>query len=207
MKTCPKCKASKPEGDFGKDRSRKDGLYVYCAACLLAGRRANKVKIAAGNRKYQEANREKIAAYKKKYSRDNRERLTEYMREYGKNNRTTLREYGKIRRAAFSEDHREALNAKTRERAKTNRPYLAAQRARRRATEKLATPAWADSDAIVFMYAKRKELSDAWGITLHVDHIVPLNSDLVCGLHCPDNLQLIEESLNLTKSNKLEQEI
>jgi len=34
-KLCIKCKATKPVGDFGKDRRRTDGLFPYCKRCRL----------------------------------------------------------------------------------------------------------------------------------------------------------------------------
>ncbi len=40
-------------------------------------------------------------------------------------------------------------------------------------------------------------------IDWHIDHMLPLNSKKVCGLHCGDNLQVIPAQMNLEKGNKL----
>jgi hypothetical protein len=65
-----------------------------------------------------------------------------------------------------------------------------------------ATPAWADKAAIASIYSACNKLNKLYGInSYHVDHIVPLNHDLVCGLHTPDNLRVIPADENRAKSN------
>jgi hypothetical protein len=39
-------------------------------------------------------------------------------------------------------------------------------------------------------------------VEYHVDHIVPLTSDLVCGLHCEANLQIAVGKDNIAKNNR-----
>jgi hypothetical protein len=71
---------------------------------------------------------------------------------------------------------------------------------RRRAREVRATPPWVDRAAIRAIYKKAKHLSKSTGEQYVVDHIVPLDGKLVCGLHVPWNLRVIHWLENARKS-------
>ena len=62
--------------------------------------------------------------------------------------------------------------------------------ARRRKT-KVATPAWADLDAIRTRYKERATMERLTGVRHDVDHVIPLCGDNVCGLHVAANLRVI----------------
>ena len=74
--------------------------------------------------------------------------------------------------------------------------------ARRRAAKKNATPQWRNTFFLREAYALAKLRTKMTGITWEVDHIVPLQSDLVCGLHVEHNIQVISKEMNKVKSNK-----
>lgn len=63
MKTCSRCKVSKPRDDFYKNTRYRDGLQSYCKPCSLAVGRESASR-----------NREKMRAKNKKWSEDNPER-------------------------------------------------------------------------------------------------------------------------------------
>ena len=77
-----------------------------------------------------------------------------------------------------------------------------AKSAKRRASKRNAAPAWANKEAIEAIYAKAKQFSELTGEAFHVDHIVPLTSDTVSGLHWEGNLQILSGFDNLSKGNK-----
>ena len=71
----------------------------------------------------------------------------------------------------------------------------------RRKKRNRSMPPWADKGAIRAMYFEARRLTAATGIKHEVDHIIPSNHPLVCGLHVETNLQVITEFENITKSN------
>lgn len=73
---------------------------------------------------------------------------------------------------------------------------------RRQRVKGRATPTWADIDRIREVYMAAQWLTSITGIVHHVDHIVPLTSDLVCGLHVENNLQVLPGPENLRKHNR-----
>jgi hypothetical protein len=70
----------------------------------------------------------------------------------------------------------------------------------KRAKKKGAVPKWADRQKIYEVYKNcpRKK---------RVDHIYPLNGELVSGLHVAENLQYVSQNYNQEKANKFEPEI
>lgn len=88
--------------------------------------------------------------------------------------------------------------------SKNNLHKKRAYRAKRRAFVLLATPAWANQQAIRRIYAEADFLSKATGIKYEVDHIIPLQGKNVCGLHVPNNLQVINMVANRQKAVKYE---
>lgn len=88
-----------------------------------------------------------------------------------------------------------------------NKSKVNAKASKRRALKLKAMPSWLDKeqlDQIQEFY----EISIAFriytGQEYHVDHIIPLKGENVCGLHVPWNLQVITAEENLRKSNKYE---
>ena len=71
---------------------------------------------------------------------------------------------------------------------------------KRRAIKLRAVPVWYGLEKIrvKFMY----HMANLLGLT--IDHTVPLNHPLVCGLHTLANLQLMSGSENSAKCNKFE---
>lgn len=72
---------------------------------------------------------------------------------------------------------------------------------KRRAQKLNAQPSWVDEQAIKAIYEKCYELNRTSNRYV-VDHYYSMLGKTVCGLHVPENLQIISTTENATKGNK-----
>ncbi len=155
------------------------GVCVQCQRDFVAAYRArNKDKV------------EEAAALRKDYHKA-------YAADWYLRNKAIVNARNKAWREMNAE-HNQRINAEWKV---ANRDKVAESRAKRRAAETRAIPAWADFNKISAIYREAAMLRKI-GIDVHVDHIVPLLNDLVCGLHVHDNLRVILASENLSKNNR-----
>lgn len=202
MKTCARCKISKEFSCFGKGKNYKDGMWPYCKQCTneraQAYRESNPEKVKESGRLSRRKNPERIAESKRRYRENNQEKVKKARKlAYDKNRDVELsvaREY-KLR-------NKDELAKKAAKRLKDNPHLNRFFRSQRRAAEKNAKPLWHDSKAVKALHIEAVRRKQETGEEWHVDHIVPLTSDLVCGLHWHGNMQLLPASVNQSKSNR-----
>ena len=102
----------------------------------------------------------------------------------------------------FYEKHTDKILSRVSSYSKNNRPLRNAINARYRAQKLKATPLWVNHDLIAEIYNQASIMKDECGKVYHVDHIVPLQGETVCGLHVEYNLQILKGKLNLSKQNR-----
>ena len=78
MKSCAKCKESKPVTSFGKQKGKPDGRMRACKLCKKAYERWHRVRygdrLRATNKRWREANRVLIREYEEKHASANSEK-------------------------------------------------------------------------------------------------------------------------------------
>lgn len=158
----------------------------------------NKEKRRSASKVYRDANKEKIAASFAAYAEKNKEKLSEKHKEYYANNRDRKAKNFALW-SAKNKDRLKEKNIKWRE---NNPARSVALCANYKATKRKAKPDWANDFFIQEAYALAKLREEKCGGEWHVDHIVPLRSSLVCGLHCENNLAVVRAEINRKKSNR-----
>ncbi len=137
----------------------------------------------SNERAWYQKNKEKISAKRKAYYENNSEKVKKARAEYVSNNKEKV--------IACNEEYRKANPDKRRFWGMS-----------RKARKLQATPTWASSGYMKLWYKLAKVEEERTGRRVEVDHIVPLISDVVCGLHCEDNMQLLFKEDNCSKGNR-----
>lgn len=175
MKTCKSCGKTKHFAEFYKAAKAKDGCASRCKPCDLEYQRGRKQekRIAA----LRWAASKKGQDYKEKLRLRTKQKRVAQLGE-------KLRAFASVALDAISVWRK---NATVRTAARIN-----------------ATPHWLTKEQrsrTMQVYALTQQLQEVLGAVYHVDHIVPLISDQVCGLHVWWNLQPLSEVENVKKGN------
>lgn len=146
-------------------------------------RLSNIEKCRADQRARYWNNREKFLAAGAKWRSENREKSRKAARRWQSNNVEK-----------FKADHADWR--------RRNSDRRTAKQTLRKCSKLNATPAWAVKFFIREAYNLALRRTKIFGFSWHVDHVLPLQSKLVCGLHVHNNLQVIPAVHNISKHNR-----
>jgi hypothetical protein len=180
-KRCNTCGDQLSPVEFFKDSTKPDGLRKSCKSCT-----------SKSHRKYVAKNLSLVSSYKAswyaEHAEANRARAKMLYRENSERAKKLAAEWG-------MKNPLKVKAAKTK--WKRLNPGSVRQYSEARREQKYrCTPKWANLEAILAIY----ESAAQYGLT--VDHIVPIKSKLVCGLHCEANLRLVSLAENASKGNR-----
>lgn len=179
MKNCSNknCNQENPQSleSFCIRKDKKDGRGSWCKTCVNEKER-NRPK-----------DKEISRIRSKKWRDNNSNRSSEISASYRERNPERVKESESKWRLAHKD-------------------VRASNQAKRRAAKLQRTPKWLTKEQLTQIeefYSLAKEIQWLSEDSLEVDHIVPLQGEEVSGLHVPWNLQILPESINIRKSNKL----
>lgn len=150
---CKKCLVDKDQSEFGKNKSKKDGLDIYCKSCNAIKTKNSKKdteKIKEYNKKYRDENKEYFQKYIREYyslnSEDIKKRTKIYSksekskecaRRYRQKSKAKLSEYGSVYRELNKDELREYFRIYRREKRNSDILYKLRDQLRHRISESL----------------------------------------------------------------------
>jgi hypothetical protein len=208
LKRCKEYRVANPEKEKERykkydlnNRNKRNDYYKNNKDVIdikhLNYRNKNKKKVSLCSKNSRLKNKDKYLLKDKEYRDNNKESHKQYLED----NKCILKEKRDIK---YQENKQEILN-KNAEYRRNNKGIINSINSRRRAVKLQATIKLTelDKDYIKHLYIQAKELQKLDGTKYHVDHIVPLQGENVCGLHVPWNLQILTAEENCKKYNKV----
>lgn len=122
-------------------------------------------------------------------------RCLECNRQFARNWATENPERNRLRAKTWAVENPEQNRKRASQWVVDNRGQANASRASRKIAKIKRTPPWADLEEIKQFYIDCPK-------GMHVDHIVPLQGELISGLHVLGNLQYLTPYENLSKGNR-----
>ena len=191
-----------------KEYYKKNAEYIKSKSANYYSN--NKDTALASQKRYAEKNKERISSYQRQKYLNNRSSVIKKAKEYARNNSEKVAEYQKKWKAenqekikAWSDANPDYFNEKAKQWAIDNPSQSRANSANRRAAKMNALAAWADQSIIEKMYSESRRLMELTGIKFAIDHVIPLQGDIVTGLHVETNLQILTAYENGSKNNRI----
>lgn len=199
-KKCPKCGEILSREMFSL---RKSGsLQSYCKRCSSKTGRAwaseNREKATQTSREWRASRKENGMPIRGEPSQAEKDAQSKR----NKKRYWSDPEKARAARRVYYAENKELEAKKYKDWAAQNRSKRTSAQVYRDAAKKKATPSWANSDDISRVYSVCERVTKRTGVPHHVDHIVPLVSDVVCGLHVFNNLAVVTAKENQSKSNR-----
>lgn len=188
-KTCNDCGEDKELNEFNKAGKYKDGSVKYKGKCKPC--RHIKEKL------YRDSS--EINRYQELKSRDPDKLKAVKKAEYEKNKDGYLRR-SKKRQTEKRDEYLEYQNNRYQE----NKAEYKNRASIRRTRVEDASLGNIHKSEIIDIYRECESMMDNYDIKYQVDHIIPLQGRFVSGLHVPNNLQILTEAENRSKTNKFD---
>jgi hypothetical protein len=176
-------------------------MQSACKACNAVRYAANAADELAKRSTYYRENSEKIKAREATRYAQNSERIKARVKSYYHQNKDRVRAYNATYSVSYRAKNQDKIQAWRKAWCEANPHKLNAQWMRRKAIKMRATPKWADQQKIDEFYFAADFLSMITGEWHEVDHVIPMGSKNVCGLHVHTNLQILTRTENRRKGH------
>lgn len=213
-KICSYCRIEQPISSFNKQSCRKDGHSYHCKTCTSKKAADRWMRNIEHNREksynYFVEHREERRLYAEHMRKTDPDRTRQYSKKWSIKNPTYTKEYHinnkdrlNARRKQYRINNPERWSNIAKRWRDTNPGRVRSDSVKRIMIRRQSIPPWFEREEVKQIYIESARISRETGILHHVDHIIPLRGEMVCGLHCLGNLRIVPWYENLSKGNKM----